>query len=358
MQTQRLRFLDMARALAAIFMIFVHVLNLLALPEVDKSVFGDCINFLGSPPAAPVFMFAMGASFAVTLDLNRGVKFMRGFKIFAQGYFLNFLRLFCPFLLILFLGLFGFKAPFQGDSGSLKTELIDNLLVVDILQFAGLAYLFLSLVCFLRLNKTIFLSALILAICLISPMLWAIDTENIYLQRILDLFWGNRGEQVSFPFFPWICYPLLGLICGKRYKEAGKNYHQVLEKDIYWGVSLIIIGALLTIQNPAFHMGDYWRTGPGGMFMYLGFIPLWIFFCHLLTLYVPDIVQKISLFTSKHITLFYFIQWIFISSLVGVFGQNDEDLKMTILLMLVSLAITYIMTWLIVSCKRQRLPEK
>jgi len=42
-------------------MILIHVQQYFATEEVQESVLGNIIDFLGSIPAAPVFMFLLGA---------------------------------------------------------------------------------------------------------------------------------------------------------------------------------------------------------------------------------------------------------------------------------------------------------
>ena len=59
---ERVRGFDLARGLAVLFMILVHVLWHWGAPDTWTSPIGQVISFLGGPTAAPVFMFLMGAS--------------------------------------------------------------------------------------------------------------------------------------------------------------------------------------------------------------------------------------------------------------------------------------------------------
>jgi hypothetical protein len=90
--------------MAVFFMIAVHTLEVFANPEVKNSIFGQIIEFLGGPPAAPVFMTLMGFSFIYSRKSELKPKLLRGFKIFLTGYILNIIRggsFHLPFLLIL-----------------------------------------------------------------------------------------------------------------------------------------------------------------------------------------------------------------------------------------------------------------
>ena len=59
----RLRFLDLARGLAIVFMVFQHVQILFAVGSGEDSSVGVAFLLLGTAPAAPVFMVAMGFLF-------------------------------------------------------------------------------------------------------------------------------------------------------------------------------------------------------------------------------------------------------------------------------------------------------
>jgi len=97
---QRLKFVDLAKALAAVFMVAVHVLDTHALSQIyDVSLFGRIISLLGEAPAAPVFMFCMGLSFSYSKNFEFLSRAKRSFSIFFKGYKLNFFRLAIPALL-------------------------------------------------------------------------------------------------------------------------------------------------------------------------------------------------------------------------------------------------------------------
>src|SRR5688572_6388070 len=91
-QTERVRALDLARGLAIVFMIGVHVLWHWGAPDTWTSPIGQVISFLGGPTAAPVFMFLMGASLAFSSRTSFRSLAVRGLWLLWLGYLLNFLR--------------------------------------------------------------------------------------------------------------------------------------------------------------------------------------------------------------------------------------------------------------------------
>src|SRR5215510_4654490 len=89
---ERIRAFDLARGLAILFMIGVHVLWHWGAPETWISPVGQVISFLGGPTAAPVFMFLMGASLAFSSRSSFSSLAVRGLWLVWLGYLLNFLR--------------------------------------------------------------------------------------------------------------------------------------------------------------------------------------------------------------------------------------------------------------------------
>lgn len=83
--------IDIARALAVIFMVICHVFIEL---NVRYDVLGLPIDgILGGPFAAPVFMFLMGIGMAYSRHSDAKWMFIRGLKLLAIAYPLTFLGL-------------------------------------------------------------------------------------------------------------------------------------------------------------------------------------------------------------------------------------------------------------------------
>src|SRR6266508_1918209 len=89
---ERVRAFDLARGLAVVFMIGVHVLWHWGAPDTWTTPIGQVISFLGGPTAAPVFMFLMGASLAFSSRSSFGSLVVRGLWLVWLGYLLNVLR--------------------------------------------------------------------------------------------------------------------------------------------------------------------------------------------------------------------------------------------------------------------------
>ncbi|MFK7001068.1 acyltransferase family protein [Flavobacterium oreochromis] len=349
---KRLKFIDLAKALAAVFMVCVHVLNTHTVLAVDKGTyFGKIINLLGEAPAAPVFMFSMGLAFTYSKNFEFASRAKRSLSIFLKGYKLNFFRLLVPAIFFGITSLFITTKTVENisEEGNVLETLVKNFLVIDILQFAGLSYLVMSLLSKYKVPVK-YIAVLILVIGGFSTYVWGIQTGNSVVDRVLDLFWGDKGDAVSFPLLPWLVYPLAGYVMGDYLLH--KEDKEVLMKSFYLGVFLFIIGGAITYTNPKYHLGDYWHTRIGGIMLYIGFVLIWMKICDIIMKYASEKVYQPIAFLSRNLTNFYAIQWIVIVGLIPFIGQKECDLYQTILLMGFVFVFTY---WVTIIMERKKI---
>ena len=134
--TGRQRELDFVKGIAIIAMVICH--TVLYMAEVPGHLGYVVANdVLGGPMAAPMFMICMGIGLCFS-HRNTPLEIVRrGVWLFLLGYILNFSRSSLPFAVGYALGM-----------GELLSEnLVAGLMLVDILQFAGLALIFIG-ICF------------------------------------------------------------------------------------------------------------------------------------------------------------------------------------------------------------------
>jgi uncharacterized membrane protein len=338
----RLLSIDLARGLAVFFMIAVHTLEVFANQEVKNSLFGQIISYLGGPPAAPVFMTLMGFSFIYSSKSELKPKLLRGFKIFLSGYVLNIFRGVIPFTLATYLKLDVVKTfPIE------KINEYTILTTVDILQFAGIALMIMSIIQALQINKyLILLSAFLISI--ISPLLWGIQLDIPIVDQILELFWGDLpiefsfiANKIAFPVFPWLTFPLLGMFLGETVKNS-IDMNRIFNYFGVFGIVLIGIGVAISFSNYQYHFNDYYHSRQGAMLFMCGFVMAWLY----LTKLILDNTHVNSLFDllfrwSKGVTNIYFIQWIIILWSIAFFGINSSSFISTILLILTFTGISH-----------------
>jgi uncharacterized membrane protein len=354
-QNNRLLSIDLARGLAVFFMSAVHTLEVFANQEVKNSVFGQIISFLGGPPAAPVFMTLMGFSFIYSSKSELKPKLLRGFKIFLSGYVLNIFRGVIPFTLATYLKLDVVKTfPIE------KINEYTILTTVDILQFAGIALMIMSIIQALQLNKyLILLSAFLIGI--ISPLLWGIKIDIPIVDQILELFWGDLpidfsfiANKIAFPVFPWLTFPLLGMFLGETVKNS-TDMNRIFNYFGLLGIFLIGIGVAISFSNYQYHFNDYYHSRQGAMLLMCGFVMVWLY----LTKLVIDNIPTNSLFDllfhwSKGVTNIYFIQWIIIIWSIALFGINSSSFITTILLILTFTGISHFINEFIIQRQKNK----
>src|SRR5262245_23553064 len=88
----RIRAFDLARGLAVVDMILVHVLWHWGRPATWSSPIGQAIALVGGPIGPPMFMFLMGASLPFSSRGSTRNLVVRGLWLVWLGYLLNVLR--------------------------------------------------------------------------------------------------------------------------------------------------------------------------------------------------------------------------------------------------------------------------
>lgn len=352
-QNGRLLSVDLVRGLAVFFMIAVHTLTLFGTQEVQSSIFGDIINFLGSPPAAPVFMTMMGLSLIYSHKKGLKAKLLRGFLVFLSGYLLNLLRFVIPFEMGKWLMPDMVASMLQ--EGLNARELFFS---IDILQFAGIALMIMAVIQYLRINKWIILSGS-LAVVLVSPLLWGISTGIPEVDFFLDLLWGDRSlplltNAVAFPAFPWLAFPLLGMFLGETIK-ASTNHRKTFKTLGLAGLAIMLAGALWVTTNPEYQMNDYFHSRPGSMLFMCGFVMVWLWIADILIERIPpNPVFNLIYDWSRGVTNIYFIHWIILGFAIGIFGMEESSYFMVITIIAGVTFISYIITKLLVRMKKRR----
>ncbi len=325
MNTHRISFLDIARGLAVFFMIMQHAILVYAVDQGDGSWLGELLLLLGTAPAAPVFMMVMGIFFVRSRTTTVMPGILRGLYLLGLGYVLNLFRFVFPLLLIR-----------QIDPASLAGQSISALFFTgDIFQLAGLSLIAMALIKrFIPWRQT--WPALALGICVISPALWgALDGVPG-----TALLWGN-AENMHFPIFPWLMYPLLGMFYSRYLFETNDLSGTMTNTAIAGGY---MVGAGLVLWN-RFQIGDYARSELGVHAAIMGVVCLWLPGCWWMAQKLSNtwLLRQIT-FWSRQVTPIYMIQWILFGWGILVFGENQLSPGMAFGIGIIVLIITHILT--------------
>lgn len=321
--------LDLAKAVGIGGMVLIHVLLMFYPYDApDANVFFTrTVAFLGRFPAAPVFMFCLGAGVCLSRRNAPGLLLRRGIRTLAAGYVVvNFLSYVGPQLLAALL-----RNEISVDK---LVQDIPYLLYVDILQFAGLTFLFFATVKYFALSDlaiSVFAAVASLGGMLLSrlaPMQAAIPGA------FLGLLWGT-GDISCFPFLSWIIFPCGGYLFCKRLlipsRDKNKLYAFVgIAGTVAYGVLSVAaiglgicfsnFGTLDEAGNTFYHMNLY-----GGVAV-LAFMMGWLGLCHWAVKVLPGWAQGLCCRLSRHITVIYVLHY-FILNCIDVFMPAGTTLR-------------------------------
>lgn len=301
--------IDITRGLAVFFMILVHFSSTFLDTAYNETVFAKVIDFFGSVPAAPVFMFLMGVGFVYSKSQDPQLLFKRGVFIFCGGYVLNLFRGVIPLVIGNKLGYYDLPESSMLGYG--------YLFEVDILQFAGLAMIVVAFFKGVKLSE-VFYSFIAIFAAIISPYMWQLSVDQPVIDIMLSPVFGGK-DYTYHPFFSWIFYPLMGAFFGWLLIRA-KN-----KKAFYGFASIISIFALVMgfvyyYKHPGYDFGivtgdifNYFQHGFLSSVIFCASIVCWLTLWNFLAPVVPKFIKSRLAFWSKATTPMYVVHWLILN---------------------------------------------
>ena len=350
---ERIRAFDLARGLAIVFMIGVHVLWHWGAPDTWTSPIGQVISFLGGPTAAPVFMFLMGASLAFSSRSSFSSLAVRGLWLLWLGYLLNFLRGVVP----AYLGL---------SSGLVTTEQIAPFTLpwlattVDVHHMAGLSLISIAALRVVARPGWPWL-ALAAVVVVAGPFVRGLEFGTPLLDGPLTPVLGG-APYVYYAVVPWIAFPLCGAVFGALVARAGSGDARVrlFRLGALLGLGLCAVGAAMFVSNPpTFDVGTYWRMPPAYFVGISGLVLVWLWLCDLIVRHVR--ANRVFAFLygwSASVIAIYFTHWLVVGWGVGVFGFRSQPLAGALLGIVVAIAATALLSRFAVGLETPRWLER
>ncbi|WP_405294698.1 heparan-alpha-glucosaminide N-acetyltransferase domain-containing protein [Methanobrevibacter sp.] len=341
--------LDIAKALAIIFMIFLHTGFVVSGYNANLSPTYSFLimNVLGRPYAAVIFMFCMGVGVVYSRHSQWDVMIKRGVKLFLLGILVNLFEFFIPYFTARALSVN--PAPFDIVGGLM-------LFCVDILAFAGLAFILMGILKKFEVsNKKLIIIAIVMSI--LGTLLKDVDFANTLVNLFFANFIGCKGGFTAFPLFNWFIFPISGYVWGQYFIRA-KDKSEFFK---FWPILLIV--ALLYF----FVSSKLW----GGVFsadvhFYYFMNTLDVLFCiinahaviglcYWMAKFLPDAIIRIFSILSSNINTIYIAQWFFIPLTVIFIVYFDKgvvfgDLSNTV----ISIAMLIISTLVALAYKKVR----
>jgi hypothetical protein len=340
------RGLSLARGFTVLIMPAVHTVLLYSSKPVKIGILGQVLTFLAEGPGAELFMFLMGVFIVLGQTKSTKEVITRSIFMLTLGYLLNLIRFTIPFYLKII------PDEYLLDNGiSIDNHTDWNLLIVnDILQFASIAYLLCSIVhrCKTTSGGIIFL---LISTIALSPYTWTVSLKEGTISGIISLFNGTP-PQTFFPVFPWLFYPLFGLLFARIYLKF--SFKHILLIHLLTGMTLIVFGVLVQNTEPPDWRINFYRPGRGDVLCHAGFVLLWLVLFILLAKAIKtSLFLTVLLYLSRHITIIYLIQWIIILWMFPLFGYNRLNFLQSCIAIIITSSISFLLPklWTFVRAK-------
>ncbi|ADL53181.1 acyltransferase family protein [Clostridium cellulovorans] len=305
--TERQTELDILKGFSILFMVLVHCFEEFSTWPLAPKTSTYVIEFLGSPPSAPVFMFLLGLGIVYSRNNDAKALFKRGLYLFLFAYALNFFRDFLPNIIVYI------------TTGNIEdyTEAVELFWGVDILQFAGIAFMFFGITKKYRFRNLYYLLASIVFAGL-NLVLAGACTGNHVIDSLLGLLWSTNKDS-WFPFLTWIIYPVFGYLFGQLLIYC-KDKQVLYKLSFYVSFAVLILfaeysylkGVDFGAVDGLFQEGYYHHDIIGNITI-LAFVICWASTVYFITPHIPYIIKRALVRWSKNVTEIYCIHWMIIS---------------------------------------------
>ncbi|MEW6308364.1 MAG: heparan-alpha-glucosaminide N-acetyltransferase domain-containing protein [Bacillota bacterium] len=321
--------LDIARGLAVLFMIIIHVQTYFANARVMDTWFAGFNDFNGGIPAAPVFMFLLGIGINYTRNNNPALMAMRGVGLLCTAYLLNFVRGFVPYAI---------RSYCTADIDYLYRG-FDALMSVDILQFSGLAMLLFALFHKLRAsNLSIALTAVLFSVW--NIVLLPLQSDSLAASALSGLLWGSHANSF-FPFLTWVFYPIAGYLFGSLLIRCTNK--RLLYALSGLTAALVFFGGSYLMSHLELQQGSetaYYHHIVTDNIIYTGGVILELAILSFIAPFIPKSLQNIAGRLSKNVTSLYCIQWVLITWLTLVIPINGLDMAWYVALVIAIIVLS------------------
>lgn len=326
--------LDLAKGLAIIFMVLVHTNEYYQSLSIEGGFYNRVVEFLGSPPAAPIFMIILGAGIVYSKRSNPKYLFRRGVSLLAMGYMLSVFSDVIP----------GAILAHKFNDMSYLTEGIEYLGGFDILHFSGLAFIFFAFVKRFNIcNKKLFV--IWCGLATLNMFIRGNPVENETLNIICRGLWGT-DDFSWFPFLSWIIFPIVGYYFGQlliRCTDKKTLYKNLFIITAPLSVPLWIYSYINNVRFGAF--GNLWQTEYYhhdilGNIVLCVFALFWISVLYFVAQYLPQGVNKAMSRWSKNTNSIYCIHYSLLGFTTIVLEQESYGPGMVIVIAICVFVVT------------------
>lgn len=306
--TGRQIFIDIARTMAILGMVMIHLLDLKNCRV--HTEYPDLYHFFfiitGGILSAPMFMFCMGVGITYSRNATYEQMKSRSGNLFGKAILLNVLRDVVP-LSLLWLIVRSPELLHQSDIG---------LYNLDILSFAAMAFL---LMAFLKKWNVpawgIFILSLLMSLC--ATYVHVEATADWYIDFFVGLFFGvsNAPFEICFPIFTWFATVAAGYLFGTLYR---RSLHPEKFLAVFAAISLPFFvgytawayprGLMLFGED---HYSYYYMNFFDTLYC-ISVYGVFLYIYHLISKVLAEPIKRVCGTISHNVNEFYMVHWVII----------------------------------------------
>ena len=252
-QSQRVVFIDLARALAVVFMLYGHTVNALLAPGYQRGPWFDAWQFQRGLTSS-LFLLLSGFAFSIATTRHWASHTRPSGAVVKRAR---------RFLLLILLG-YGlhFPVPRFVELRTATDAQWQALLAVDVLQLIGVTLIIAQCLVMVARSRRVFsVAALVLAAAAVvmTPWAWLVDWTGQLPPAVAAYLSPVIGSQ--FPLLPWAGFLFLGASLGQLYARWDAAH-----LTRYANVVLLLPGAVMLAAGFSERLWDqpWFGTGPGG----------------------------------------------------------------------------------------------
>ncbi|MGC4233249.1 MAG: heparan-alpha-glucosaminide N-acetyltransferase domain-containing protein [Niabella sp.] len=341
----RLLSLDLARGFTVLFIPAIHTGMLYSRLSVHTTPLGYFLVSIAEGPGGQLLMLLMGVTFTLKAQHSARSIMIRSATLLLAGYLLNILKFVVPYSL----GLLPREVLAELEIKGTEAAVWQLAGMGDILHFAAIAQIILYGVYKFK-NYQWWALGMAIAVAILSPLLWDRQPTSPVLHYLAGLATGHP-PKVFFPLLPWLIFPLAGLCIGCYLK---KQESQTMKRCAVIGLILLLEGWIEQISFKTINPHGFYRTPFPETCWHLGIVLLALSMWYWISKRAKDnLFFHLLTYSSKNITLLYFIQWVMICWLLPVFGFRRLDTFHSAMVMAVMTADTYILAFFINRIKQR-----
>lgn len=321
---------DIAKGVAILLMIQVHLTQLFGRQQFLDSLAGHISLFLGGPPVAPLFMVVLGYFLAASKKQLLALA-LRGFILLMVAYGLN-------------LGL-NAHLLIRINNGTILLNPWPYVFGVDILFLAAFSVIITALLRqIIPNNAALYIG---LAVCIASTT--GLVNRSIAegeMSPYLTAYVGGSANWSYFPLFPWLAYPLLGY--GAFLLRDTIELIVTSPKRRWIIVGLLAVACALTSTygvSGAADLPHYYHHGLGYFAWTIMFLAFWVTGLSLIDAHAGSFfIARYLKWLGENVTYTYVIQWLLIGNIATAIYKTQSLPKMVVWYVVI-LAVVTTLVW-------------